>query len=310
VLFAAVSVLWGIPYFLIKIATADLSPLLVVFGRVAVAAVLLLAVATRRGTLTALRGRAGVVVAVAFCHVIVPFTLITFGEVRITSSLTGLLIAVEPVLIALLLLRREPLTAPRAAGLVTGFAGVAVLLGVDVSGDRDALVGAGMVLLAAASYAGVTVLVQYRAADLPPEALAAGTTTVAGVVLAPAALFALPTGPVRVQAWAAVAALGVLCTAVALLAFYRLIALAGSGRAGLIAYANPIVAALLGVTLLGEPFRIGTLAGFVLVAVGCWLTSAAPSTVGDHVDGPDEQGQGSGPRRRPASAAKLLRIDR
>ena len=78
------------------------------------------------------------------------------------------------------------------------------------------------------------------------------------------------------QAWAAVAALGVLCTAVALLVFYRLIALAGSGRAGLIAYANPVVAALLGVTLLDEPFRPGTLAGFVLVAVGCWLTSAAP----------------------------------
>lgn len=111
-----------------------------------------------------LRSRFRVIAALAVVHIIGPFLLITYGEVHITSSLTGLIIAVEPVVIALLLARAEPFTRIRVAGLVLGFAGVAVLVGLDVSGDRLGLLGAGMVLLATVSYAAATVLVQRRAA--------------------------------------------------------------------------------------------------------------------------------------------------
>ena len=279
-LFAAVSVLWGIPYFLIKIAIDDLSPVLVVAGRVAIAAAVLFPIAAARGSLSALRGRMRVVVLIAMVHIVGPFLLITYGEQHISSSLTGILIAVEPVVIALLMSRTEPLTPVRVAGLVVGFTGVVVLVGLDVSGDRYGLLGAGMVLLAAISYAVATMLVQRRAADIPPEALTVGTTATTTVVLLPFALLALPDEPVGADAWSALAVLGVLCTAVALLAFYRLIALAGSNRAGLVTYVNPVVAVLLGVVLLNEPIGWATIAGFALVVTGCWL-STRPARVRD-----------------------------
>ena len=273
-MFATVSVLWGIPYYLIKIAIVDLSPMLVVAGRVLIAALVLVPVAAAQGTLGPLRRHAGVVAALAVVHIVVPFLLITYGEVHISSSLTGLLIAVEPVVIALLLIRTEPLSKVRIAGLMLGFAGVAVLVGVDLSGDKYGLLGAAMVLAAAVSYGIATIMVQRKAADLPPEALASGTTTVATIVLLPFALLTLPdAGNVRADGWAALVALGVLCTAVALLAFYGLIALAGSNKAGLVTYMNPVVAVLLGVLALDESVGVSTVAGFALVLAGCWLST-------------------------------------
>ncbi|GIF74957.1 DMT family transporter [Asanoa siamensis] len=278
ILFALVAVLWGIPYLLIKIAIEDLSPMMVVFGRVAIAALVLVPVAAVQGSLRALRRNAVPVVVLGLIHIVGPFLLITYGEVHISSSLTGLLIAIEPVLIALLMLRAEPVTPVRAGGLALGLVGVAVLVGLDVSGDRLGLLGAGMILLATLLYAVATVYVQRRAADLPPTALVAGTTTVATVVLAPFAAFSLPTGAVSGGSWVALLALGLLCTAVALLAFYGLIGEAGPNRAGLVTYANPVVAVLLGVAILDEPIGVSTLAGFALIVAGCWLsTRPAPA---------------------------------
>ncbi|MFI5495718.1 DMT family transporter [Actinoplanes sp. NPDC051859] len=272
-LFAAVSLLWGIPYFLIKIAIEDLSPLLVVAGRTAVAAAVLIPIALARNTLGALRGRLRVVALIAAVHIIGPFLLITYGEQHISSSLTGILIAVEPVVIALLMSRTEPLTPLRVVGLLIGFAGVVVLVGLDVSGDSYGLLGAGMVLVAAISYAVATMLVQRKAADIPPEALTVGTTVITTVVLLPFCLFALPTHPVGVDSWLALGMLGVFCTALALLAFYKLIGLAGSNRAGLITYVNPVVAVLLGVVWLNESLGVATVAGFALIIVGCWFST-------------------------------------
>ncbi|MBL7261777.1 DMT family transporter [Paractinoplanes lichenicola] len=279
-LFLTVSVLWGIPYFLIKVALEDLSPMLVVFGRVAIAALVLLPIAAARGSLAKLRGRMGWVTVLAVVHILGPFLLITYGETHISSSLTGLLIAVEPVAIALLMARTERLTPIRVAGLVLGFGGVALLVGLDLSGDRLGLLGAGMVLVAALSYAVATMIVQRRLSDVPAESLVGATTGITALALAPFAAFSLPSHPVRLEAWTSLAALGLLCTALALLAFYQLIGEVGSTRAGLVTYVNPVVAVLLGVALLNESFGISTFAGFALVAAGCWLsTRPVPETV-------------------------------
>jgi drug/metabolite transporter (DMT)-like permease len=277
ILFAVVAVLWGIPYLLIKIAIDELSPMMVVFGRVAIAALVLVPVAAAQGTLSSLRRHVVPVVTLGLIHIVGPFLLITYGEVHISSSLTGLLIAIEPVLIALLVLRQEPLTRAGWTGLGLGLVGVAVLVGLDVSGDRLGLLGAGMILLATLLYALATVYVQRRATDVPPTALVAGTTTVATLVLAPFAAFSLPSGHVSAGSWTALGALGLLCTAVALLAFYRLIGEAGPSKAGLVTYANPVVAVLLGVAILDEPLRVSTVAGFALIVVGCWLSTRRPS---------------------------------
>jgi drug/metabolite transporter (DMT)-like permease len=272
-LFALVSVLWGIPYLFIKIAIEDLSPLFVVAGRTAIAAAVLVPVAAARGVLPALRRRTRVIVALALLHIVGPFLLITYGELHITSSLTALLIAVEPILIGLLMARSDPLTPARLAGLALGLAGVATLTGLDIGGDRLGLLGAGMVTLATVGYACATVLVQRGASDIPPTALVAGTQLVSTLLLAPFAAFALPSGRVGAASWTALLVLGLFCTALALLAFYGLIGEAGPNRAGLVTYVNPLVAVVLGVAVLSEPLRASTLVGCALVLAGCWLST-------------------------------------
>jgi drug/metabolite transporter (DMT)-like permease len=280
-LFALVAVLWGIPYYFIKVAVADLSPVVVVAGRVAIAALVLVPVAIAQGAFAGLRGRLGTVLVLSATHIVGPFLLITYGEVHISSSLTGLLIAIEPVVIALLAARLDPaerFTPARVAGLVVGFAGVVLLVGLDLSGDRWGLLGAGMVLLATIGYAIATIVVQRHAQGVPRVGLVAGTMLVSTVVLTPFALFTLPTGEVSAQAGVALVVLGLLCTAVALLAFYQLVAVAGSNRAGLVTYLNPAVAVVLGVVFLDEAFRLSTFAGCVLILVGCWLCTRVGGT--------------------------------
>jgi drug/metabolite transporter (DMT)-like permease len=281
-LFAAVSVLWGTPYFLIKVAIVDLSPLFVVFARCAIAAASLLPLVVARRLLHTLRGKAGLVVALSLVHIVGPFLLITYGELYLASSLTGLIIAVEPVVIGLLLARTEPFTPVRVVGLALGFGGVAALTGVELGGGGAGLVGAGMVLLATVAYALATILVQRKASDIPPTALVAGTQVTSAVVLAPFAAFALPTGHVGASSWAALVALGVACSAVALMAFYALITEAGPNTAGLVTYVNPVIAVALGVVVLDEPFGPGLVIGSALILTGCWLaTRPARSQTGE-----------------------------
>jgi drug/metabolite transporter (DMT)-like permease len=278
VLFAAVSLLWGIPYLFIKIAIADLSPLFVVFGRCAIAAAVLVPVAVARGLLPSLRGRLRFVIVLAAVHIVAPFLLISYGELYVTSSLAGLIIAIEPIVIGMMLMRSEPFTPIRVAGLILGFGGVAALTGVQLGDDPRGLFGGGLVVLATLGYALATVLVQRHGSGIPPTALTAGTMTASSVMLAPFTALALPSAPVRASSWVALAVLGLLCSALALLAFYALIAAAGPNTAGLVTYVNPVVAVALGVSVLHEPLRPSMLAGAGLILVGCALATRPAHT--------------------------------
>ena len=278
-LFATVSLLWGLPYFLIKVAIVDLSPVFVVFGRTAIAAAVLVPLAAVRRLLPTLRGRLRFVVALSVVHIVAPFLLITYGELYVTSSLAGLIIAVEPIVVGLLLARAEPFTPLRVVGLALGLGGVAVLTGVELSGGGPAVFGAALGLLATVGYAYATIMIQRHGSGIPPTALVAGSMLSSTVLLAPFALAAWPTQPVRGASWAALIVLGLLCTAVALIAFYALINDAGPNRAGLVTYVNPLVAVALGVALLGEPLRWSLPVGAVLILVGCWLSTRRPRPV-------------------------------
>jgi len=290
-LFAAVSLLWGIPYFLIKVAIVDLSPAFVVFGRTAIAAAVLVPLAAARGLLPALRGRVRFVVALSAVHVVVPFLLITYGELYVTSSLAGLIIAIEPVVVGLMLARAEPFTSLRIVGLVLGFAGVAVLTGVELIGGGPAVFGAVLVLLATVGYAYATIMVQRSGSGIPPTALVAGSMLSSTVLLAPFAAFTLPSEPVRASSWGALVLLGLLCTAVALIAFYALIGDVGPNKAGLVTYVNPLVAVALGVAVLNEPLRLSLVVGSVLILGGCWLSTRPPrrSSVLEPAEAPQPQ---------------------
>jgi drug/metabolite transporter (DMT)-like permease len=279
-LFATVSLLWGVPYLFIKVAVAEVPPVTVVFVRVALAAALLAPAAARRGALRGLRGRLLPLVVLALTEITVPFLLISMGEQRITSSLAGLLIAAMPLFVALLALRfdaAERVSGSRLLGLLLGIGGVAVLLGVDLGGDLRQVVGGAMVLLATLCYASSTLLVKRFFSDVPMLGVVTVATAIASLLLAPFAVALTPTRLPSPNVVLALVALGVLCTAAGLLSYFALIVEAGPSRAAVITYLNPAVAVALGVAILSEPLTGGIVVGFLLILVGSWLSTRHPA---------------------------------
>jgi len=263
--------LWGLPYLLIKVAVAEVQPTLLVFVRLALAAVVLLPIAAATGSLKRVRKRWRRLLLVASLGIVLPFVLIAYGEQHITSSLAALLIAADPLFIVLLALAfdaSERASGIRLFGLVLGLLGVAVLLGLDVGGDALGFVGAGMVLLAALCYAGSSLIVK-RLADIPLLGSVAVTLSIASLLLAPVALLQLPDHVPSPSVLASLVTLGLVCTALAYVLYFALITEAGATRAAIITYVNPAVAVLLGVLVLGEPLTLGTVLGFGLIVLGC-----------------------------------------
>jgi drug/metabolite transporter (DMT)-like permease len=278
--FAAVSVLWGLPYLFIKIADdGGMPPLVLAWSRVVLGAVVLLGLAARAGTLPALRGRGLWLVAFAVAEIAIPFPLIAAGEQRVASSTAAILIATVPLLIALLSLRFEPaerLGGARLLGLLIGLAGVAALVGVDISGDGHELLGVGAVLIAACGYATGPLILKRGLTDLDPTATMAACLAIAAVILTPFAALDLPSAAPSAGAFASVVVLGLLCTALALVLMAILIDAAGPARASIITYINPVIALALGVVFLGESPGPGSFVGLALILVGSWLSTRPP----------------------------------
>jgi drug/metabolite transporter (DMT)-like permease len=276
-LFAASSVIWGVPYLFIKVAVdADVPPAFVAWSRVALAAALLLPLALRRGALRGLDRRKGPIAAYAACEIAVPFTLIAVGEQYVSSALTAILIASMPLLVALLSVRFAPEDSPaglRLAGLFIGIAGVVALLGIDVAGRAEELLGAALVLVATLGYASATIIVKRGLADLDPLGPVAAGLGLATIALLPAAIAAPPNDAPPLDALGSIVVLGVVCTALGLLVFFALIAEAGPSRASVITYVNPLVAVILGVLVLDERLGATSLAGLLLILAGSWLST-------------------------------------
>lgn len=279
-LFAALGVIWGIPYLLIKIAVRDLAPASLVFLRTALGAALLLPAVIRHGNARGLLARWRPIALFTVVEMGIPWLLLSHAEQRVTSSLAGLFMASVPLVGAALARvtgRHEPLGARRLAGLVVGLAGVVALLGLDL-GRGDAL-AIGELAVVAVGYAVGPMIISRRLGDLPVLDVVAASLALCAIAYAPAGLAQLPPALPAWDAVASVALLGVACTAVAFLLFFRLIAEVGPVRATVITYVNPAVAVAAGVALLGEPFTFGTGVGFVLILAGSWLATgpaAAP----------------------------------
>jgi drug/metabolite transporter (DMT)-like permease len=276
ILFAAVSVIWGMPYLFIKLAVEEMSPSLVAWSRLAIAAAVLLPIAWRLGALRGLGSRWRVLVAFGAVEMAVPWPLIGFGEVRISSSVTAILIATVPLVVALLAVRfdhSERPTPTRLGGMLIGFAGVAALVGIDIGGRTDELVGAAAVLGAAVCYAIGPMIVKRRLSDVDPLGPVAASLGVATLLLTPLAAADLPDEPLSAEALWSVIVLGLICSALAFLFFFRLIAEVGPGRATIITYINPVVALALGVAILDESVTAGAVVGLLLILAGSWLST-------------------------------------
>ena len=278
-LFAAMAVIWGIPYLLIKIAVGELTPASLVLLRTAIGAALLLPVAAARGWLAPLVPYWRWVLVYTIVEVSLPWFLLADGERRLSSSLTGLMIAAVPLIAAVLqLLTRgdDRLDRRRVIGLLVGMIGVAVLVGLNVS-FKD--VGAvAEVSLVAIGYAAGPIIIARRLPSLPAVGVVAASLALTALFYAPLAVPQLPRALPSGQVLLAVLILAVVCTALAFVLFFALIGEVGPVRATIITYFNPAVALLLGVAVLREPFTLGTVVGFSLILAGSVLATRRTST--------------------------------
>lgn len=283
VLFAVMGVIWGIPYLMIKVADGGVAVPVLVFARVFAGSVLLLPIVTRRGGLRTLRPHWRWLVAFAAIDVILPWLLLSDAERRLSSSLSGLLVAAAPVIgvgAAKLAGDTEPLTFVRWAGLGIGLGGVALLMGPGASGDgaRPVL----EVLGTALCYAIGPVIADRKLAGTDSLAATAACLGLAAVVYAPAAALTWPHAMPSARVLAALAGLALVCTALAYILYFNLIAEVGAARATVITYVNPAVAVGLGVAVLGEPVNPLIEISFALILAGSVLATrpAAHSTAG------------------------------
>jgi drug/metabolite transporter (DMT)-like permease len=275
--FAAMSLVWGIPYLFIKVAVdGGMPPAFIAWVRCTLAAAILLTLAYRAGLLGTLRGHGRWLLAYALAEIVIPFPLIAAGEQHVSSGLAAILIAAVPLFIALLAIRFDPTeraTGSRLTGLVIGLAGVVVLMGIDVAGEADELLGALAILVAAFGYAVGPMTLKAKLRELDPRATMGASLLIAALVLTPFAAIAPPKESPEGDVIVSLLVLGIVCTALAFVIFGWLIAEIGPGRALVITYVNPVVAVALGVLILDERPGPGAVAGLLLILAGSWLST-------------------------------------
>jgi drug/metabolite transporter (DMT)-like permease len=270
ILFLSLGLLWGMPYLLIRIAVQEIDPLVVAGMRTLIGSMLLLPVALHRKALLPAFRQWKWLLAFTLIEMSVPWVLLGHAETRLNSSTAGLLIAVVPLFAAVIVTRlgHERLEPRRMLGLGVGFAGVALLVGLDI--HFTDLLAVAATIVVALCYAIGPIIIDRKLSDVPAIGVITASLMLATVIYAPFAPFLWPEKFSAPAAWS-VLGLGVLCTASAFLVFFALIAEVGPARATVITYVNPAVAIALGALVLNEPLTIGMAIGFPLVIAGSIL---------------------------------------
>lgn len=266
--------IWGSSYMFIKLGLDEMSPAVVVFGRVALGALVLVPVAWRMGALRGLSGAWSVLALVALVQIAGPFLLIAEGEQEISSSLAGILVASVPIFSAILAIFFDPeerADGVRGVGVLLGIVGVALLLGVDLGGA--ALLGGLAVVLASLGYAIGGLLVKKRLRGVQPIGVAAVVLAMSTLMAAPLAVATAPADLPDGGALAAVAALGVVGTGIAFAIFYVLIARVGPSKSFVVTYLAPAFAVVYGALLLDEEITAATIAGLGMIIGGSFLAA-------------------------------------
>jgi drug/metabolite transporter (DMT)-like permease len=273
-LFVAMCVIWGIPYLFIRIAVHELTPATLVFLRTAVAALVLLPIAIRRGGFRELFDKWRPLVLFALIEIGVPWLSISTAEKQISSSLAGLLISAVPlvgVMIAPLFGNRERIGPVNLAGLLLGLVGVVAIVGLDLHATSWVpLVEIGVVVVCYA--AGPAILARYLS-GLPAVGVNAAALAFCAILYAPLAALQWPRAIPSVGVVESVAVLALVCSALGFLIFFALVAEIGPVRATVITYINPAVAAVAGILVLHENFTVGMGVGFILVLAGSTLAT-------------------------------------
>ncbi|HYW83920.1 MAG TPA: DMT family transporter [Spirochaetia bacterium] len=273
-LFSSMCLIWGIPYFLIRIAVSEISPAMLVFARTGIGALILMPVVLARGGLRGIGRRWIALLAFMAAEVGGPWFFLFSAEQRISSSLAGLLISCVPLigmLVAPLFGNREKIGPVGLAGLALGLVGVAAIVGLDFhASDTTALLE--MALVALGYALGPAILGRWLR-GVPSVSVIGISLAACAVLYAPLAAAQWPHAVPSAGVLVSVGVLAVVCTAVAFLLFFALIEEIGPVRATVITYVNPAVAALAGVAVLQETFTPGMGIGFVLVLAGSVLAT-------------------------------------
>ncbi len=279
-LFAAMCVIWGVPYLMIRVAVREVSPGTLVFARTALGALLLVPLAIRRDALRPVLRRWRPLLAYTAVEVAVPWLMLSDAETELSSSLTGLLIAAVPLVgvgIARLQGTDDPVDGYRAIGLLLGIGGVVALLGLDF-GEVHAVPLVELTVVVVCYAIGPAILSRHLS-DVPGMGVVVWSLAITAVAYLPVAALSPPDQLPANVVWSLLG-LASICTAVAFVVFFALIAAIGPARATVITYVNPAVAVLLGVTMLGERFTAGMALGFPLILAGSVL-AARKRTVRD-----------------------------
>ena len=276
--FVALAAIWGASFFFMRLAVVDFGPLSTAAVRVLIGSAFLLPVLLWRGQGALLRQHWRALLVVGVLNSGLPFALYAFALMSITTGLSAILNATTPMFGALVawLWLGERLTPWRLVGLGLGFAGVTVLAWDQASfrgGELSALWAVLACLGACLSYGLAASFTRLRLSQLPPLVTATGSQIGASVGLALPALLTWPAQLPGRTAWLAVLAVGVVCTGVAYLLFYRVIARAGPSRALTVTYLIPLFAVVYGVLLLDEHFTPAMLTGGLVILLGTALST-------------------------------------
>ena len=273
-LFVALCIVWGIPYMFTRIAVREIAPPTLVFLRTLPAALLLIPFALHRRELRPLLAHWRWIVVYTAAELALPWLLLSHAQQRISSSLAGLLVASVPLIAAVLYRKAgdaDVYDRRRKAGLIMGFAGVAALVGIDV-GSSDPLAVVEMAGVALCFATG-PYIVSRRLADVPILGVIAASLLLNALIFAPAVALWPPASLSR-ETIVAVLVLSLVCTGLAFLLFFNLVREVGPSRTTIVTYVNPLVAVLLGVVVLSEPFTLGIAVGMPLVLLGSALATA------------------------------------
>ncbi len=276
---AALALLWGSSFMFIKVAVRELAPTTLVCVRLGLGALTIVPIAFLRlggrEALAQARGALWPLVLVGLVNSAVPIVSLSWAEKRIDSGLAAVIQASAPLFTALLALRfsrSDRVTGSRLAGLLIGFGGVALLVGVQPSGN---VLAALAVTFSALCYAIAALYAARRVAQVSPLVTSVVALGGAALALLPFALAQLPS---HVPSWkvvGAMLALSVGGTGVAYVLYYALLAGAGASRSILITYLVPAIALAYGTLLLGEPLTVADVAGLALVLAGVALGTGA-----------------------------------
>ena len=266
--------IWGASFLFMRVAVPEFGPLALIEVRVAIAAVFLVALLAARGELKKLRGHFWQFLVLGAINSAIPFSLFAYTTLTLTAGFSAVLNSTAPLVGVILayLWFHERLPAIRMLGLVIGFVGVVILAWSKLSLQGD-LVAIGAGLLAAVLYGVAAHFSRRNFQGVPPLAVAAGSQIAASILLFPLMIASWPRQLPSLLSWMCAVALGILCTGIAYVLYFRSLRNLGASRAMTVAYLIPAFGILWGFLFLGEPITLNMLFGGFVVLIGTTIVN-------------------------------------